>query len=165
MNQVGAWLLDFGAGRRAAVGLREILHVAYAPQIFAVPQTPPHCSRVLIAEERILPVWDVAAWLGSATPGRQSALAAIVGHQRNRRGPVSLGALLIAEPPLRILVGDEDACELPSTSARWRAISMSCVDYRGEALPILDLRLMFSDALAAGRASAMPTPKQVADIH
>lgn len=165
MDQVGAWLLNFGGGRRAAVGVRELVHIAYAPQLVAVPQTPPHCSRVLVEQERIVPAWDVAAWLGAAAPGRASSLAAIIGHQTNRRGPVTLGALLIAEPPVRITVGDEDACELPRTSARWRAISMSCVRYNGEPLPILDLRLMFSDALSAGRSTSDSQSAQLAEIH
>lgn len=165
MDQLSAWLLSFGGGRRAAVGMREVLHVTFAPHLVAIPQTPPHCSQVLVAEERIVPAWDVAAWLGAAAPGRVSRLAAIVGHQKSRGGPVTLGALLISEPPVRIMVGDDDACDLPPVPARWRAIAMSCVKHQGEPLPILDLRLMFSDGLSVGRSTAHASTEPAAQVH
>lgn len=163
MNPVGAWLLNFGGGRCAALGLREVLHVAHSPQIASIPQTPPHCSQVLVMEERLLPAWDVAAWLGTAAPGRATTLAAIVGYQESRRAPVQFGALLIAEPPVRITVSDEEACELPPAPTRWRAIAMSCVSHGNEPVPILDLRLMFSHALAAGRSRSEPAPEPMAE--
>lgn len=165
MNGVGAWLLNLGGGQRAAVGLREVLHLAYAPQLAAIPQTPPHCSRVLVFGERLLPAWDLAAWLAIAAPGRAANLAAIVGYQKERRGPVQLGALLIAEPPARIMVSDENAADLPPTPTRWRAIAMSCFRHDDQQVPILDLRLMFSDGLSAGRTAAGPVTEGLAEIN
>jgi len=158
MNAVAAWLLDFGEGRLAAVGLREVLHIAYAPRLTAIPQTPAHCSRVLIIEERVVPVWEPAVWLGAAAPEQASRLAAIVGYQNSRRAPVQFGALLIAVPPLRIMVSDEDACALPATPPGWRAIAMSCVRRHDRPIPILDLRSMFSAPLFAGNSTATPAP-------
>lgn len=164
MKQHGAWMLNFGGRQVAALGLREVLHIAHEPKLKAIPQTPPHCSRVLVAEDRILPAWDVAVWLGTAVPGRVSPLAAIVAYQESRRAPVQLGALLIAAPPVRIMVSDDDACALPATPTRWRAIAMSCVSYGERPVPILDLRLMFSDALSAGRSNPTPAAEPLAEV-
>lgn len=164
MNPVAAWLLNFGGGRLAAVGLSEVLHVTYSPQVVAVPQTPPHCSRVLVIEDRVLPAWDVAAWLGTAAPERTAALGAIVAYRSGRSSAVQFGALLIAKPPLRIMVSDADACELPPAPKRWRAIAMSCVKHDDELIPILDLSWMFSDALSAGRLRSSPEVERVAEF-
>ena len=152
MTRHPAWLLDFGARQMAAVGLREVLHVAFEPQLARIPQSPPHCSRIVVVEGQILPAWDVAAWLGVGDPGRIDPLCAVVAYRAARSAQVELGALLLAGPPRRIEVGDEDSCELPAGSAaRWRAISSACVGHGGRALPILDLAFMFSDALSMRR--------------
>lgn len=164
MEHIGAWLLEFDGKHAAVLGLREVLHVAYHPQLVPVPQTPPHCSRVIVVEDRIVPAWDVAAWLGAAVPTRNASLAAVVGYQAHPGAPAKLGALLIASPPVRIEVSDEDACALPARPTRWQAIAISCVKFRERVVPILDLRRIFSDALAAGRMAAATTREAVAEV-
>lgn len=163
MKQHAAWMLSFDAKHVAAVGVREVLHVAYAPKLMAIPQTPPHCNHVTAVEGRLLPAWDVAAWLGVAMPGRGSPLCAIIGYQENRGAPVQLGALLIDAPPARIVVSDNDASPLPPTPSRWRAIALSCVRYGERPVPILDLRLMFADALSARRLGVEMKPEPLTE--
>jgi chemotaxis signal transduction protein len=164
VEHIAAWLLEFDGKHAAAVGLREVLHVAYHPQLIPVPQTPPHCSRVIVVEDRIVPAWDVAAWLGVAVPTRNTPLAAVIGYQARSSAPTQLGALLIASPPVRIEVSDEDACALPLRPARWHAIAISCVRIGERVVPILDLRRMFSDALSARRMSAVAEKDAFAEV-
>jgi hypothetical protein len=143
-----AWLLDFGDGEIAAVGKRELLHLVPQPEIFEVPRTPRHCSRALIWQSRVVPVWDVRAWLAPGTRTESAPLAAIVGYQSQRRQQPRFGALLLIEPPGRIAVNDSDACELSRGQPGWSKLAISCFLHGENPVAILDLPLMFSAALA-----------------
>lgn len=143
-----AWLLNFGDGQLAAVGKRELLHLVPQPELFEVPRTPRHCSRVLIWQSRAVPVWDLCAWLAPGCRTESAPLAAIVGYQSQRRQQPRFGAVLLTEPPGRIAVKDSDACELPGGQPRWSNIAISCFLHGETPVAILDLPLMYSGALA-----------------
>lgn len=147
-----AWLLNFGEGQIAAVGKRELLHLVPQPEIFEVPRTPRHCSRVLIWQNRVVPVWDVRAWLSPGSRTESAPLAAIVGYQSQRRQQPRFGALLLIKPPDRIAVNDSDACELPREQLGWRKLAISCFLHGENPVAILDLPLMYSGALADTQA-------------
>lgn len=148
-----AWLLNFGDGENAAVGERELLHLVPQPDLFEVPLAPGHCSRVLVWQNQVLPVWDVLAWLKPGTPAKDARLAAVVGYQSRRREPPQFGAMVLAEPPGRIRVSDSQACELPQGQACWAEIAISCFLHQEKPIAVLDLPQMFSGALAAWSAS------------
>jgi len=143
MRPMTAWLLDLGAGRVAAVAEREMLHLVPDPQCFELPQTPVHCRRVLRWQDRILPVWDVAAWLGAEPWPAAARVVAVVGYQKRRREAPRYGALLLAAPPVRVKVTDDDACELLQDGAGWEALAVSCFRYREQPIPVLNLRRLF----------------------
>jgi hypothetical protein len=147
-----AWLLDFGDGELAAVGRRELLHLVPQPEIFEVPRTPQHCSRVLIWQDRVVPVWDVRAWLSPESRMESAPLAAIVGYQLRTREQPRFGAVLLVKPPGRIAVKDADACELADRQARWKELAISSFRHGEDPVAILDLPRMYSGALAAGPA-------------
>jgi hypothetical protein len=146
--EAGAWLLDFGGGSHAAVGLRELLHLVPQPGLFEVPRTPRHCARALIWQNQVVPVWDVLAWLRPGVRADGAGLAAIVGYQSRRGQAPQFGALLLAEPPGRIDVSDDQACGLPPDQPRWGEIANSCFRHRDAPVAVLDLPKMFSGAFA-----------------
>ena len=148
MKEANAWLLSIGSGRFAAVGERELLHLAPQPEIFDVPLAPCHCMRVLPWQEQLLPVWDIAAWLGRDTGTKTLPLAAITGYQSRPRETPRLGAIALLEPPVRIQVSNSQACDLPKGEAGWHELALSCFLYEEKPVPILDLYRMFSAALS-----------------
>lgn len=152
MKQSNAWLLDFGEGRKAALGERELLHLITQPELYAVPLTPAHCSQVLFWQEQLLPVWDLSIWLDDSPKQRITNLAAVIGYQPHSNRPPSFGALLLAEPPERLLVGDEQFCELPD-GLPWPDIASSCFRHGEQPVPILDLAVMFSSAVQAAKVA------------
>jgi len=150
MAELTAWLMDFGHGRRAATGERLLVHIVPAPVLAEVPRAPAHCRRVLVWENRLLPAWDVAAFLGAPPIASDRALAALAAYRGGAdTGKARLGALLLPAPPVRIAVLDPRSRELPD--ARWRAIAKACFEHREEAVPILDLARMFETRAIAER--------------
>jgi len=141
---MNAWLLDFGDACRAAVGARELLHLVDAPMTFAVPCTPEYCRRVVLWQERLLPVMDIARRVG-AQP-RPAPFLAVIGYQQQRGEAPQFGALMLSSPPRQLAVSDEQACGLPDGSSAWQELAISCFEHQGAAVPVLDLRRIFSSA-------------------
>lgn len=143
-----AWLLDFGGGCRAAVGLRQQLHLIHSPEVADVTAAPAHCAQVLFFGERCVPVFDIGVWLGldgSAGNRRYLGIYAFSGQRGEAAG---CGALWLRAAPRRIRVEDAQARPLPQLYAsRWALISHACFADEAGAVPVLDLYRMFSAPL------------------
>lgn len=148
MSCVNAWLLDFGDACQAAVGTRELLHLVDTPVTYAVPYTPEYCRGVVLWQERVLPVMDIAARLG-ALP-RTAPFLAVIGYQRQRGEYPQFGALMLSSPPKQLAVSDGQACRLPDDGSAWRELSISCFEHQGSAIPVLNLSRIFGSAPVRG---------------
>jgi chemotaxis signal transduction protein len=63
-NVLEAWLLECGGGVTVAVPAINMLHVVEeTSRCFRVPMAPPHCDHVLVWQERVLPIVDIAKLL------------------------------------------------------------------------------------------------------
>ena len=144
MSGANAWMLDFGGSLRAAVGARELLHLVDAPATFAVPCTPEYCHHVVLWQERLLPVMDIAVRLGAAP--RTAPFLAVVGYQRQRNEYPEFGALMLASPPRQLAVSDEQACRLTDEGSSWRELAISCFEHQGAPVPVLNLNRIFGSA-------------------
>ncbi len=142
-----AWLLNLGGALRAALGERQMLHFVDAPQLLEIPETPPHCHQVLIWQDNILPVMDLGAWLGVSAAPDELAFTGIAAYQEHPEQPPQYGALLLAGIPTRVQVNDDQVCELPGQPRGWQYLAMSCFTHDDQAIPILNLPSIFSDAL------------------
>jgi hypothetical protein len=142
MANMNAWILDFGAGYKAAVGARELIHLIDVHATFQVPCAPAYCNKLVTWQERLLPVMDVVCRLGDTTLG--SHFIAVVGYQPRQGGQPQFGALLLATPPKNVVVSDEQACELPEHTPGWAELAISCFDLQGESVPILNLNSLFN---------------------
>lgn len=147
MAESNAWILDFGQQYRAAVGKRELLHLLDVHEIFSVPCTPFYCNRVVAWQERLLPVMDIASRLGGMA--QKAKFIALVGYQQRRGEYPQFGALLLSSPPLQATVSDEQACKLPENTRGWNELVISCFDYHGDAVPVLDINRLFNTAPGA----------------
>lgn len=154
MATATAWLMDFGKGRLAAVGERELLHIVYQPRLHRLPQADPHCDRVLAWEGGFVPVWDFAAWFRSNRTGTRADLIALVGYTCRNTGQMQRGALGIVVPPKRVDVRDEDACSLPDE--RWRGVATSCFLHEESRVPTLDLIAMFDGPITPPASQGRP---------
>ena len=150
MPSSAAWVLDLGAGLQAATGPLETLHVVHQPTAYLVPGSPFYCQRVLVWEDQILPMMELAPWLYGAAHSeadQNNIIAVIVAYQDQPQQEPNYGALRLADLPRQINVDDEHACPLPDTPEGWSSIASACFEYQQWALPILDLATIFSSRL------------------
>ncbi len=137
-----AWLLDFGQTLRAAVGTRTLLQIVDSPRLQSVPCTPPHCHSVINWQGRLLPALDLGVLFGKEP--LPAHLLAIAAWQRDPDKPPQFGALLLAAPPVAIIVGNEQACPLPEQPAAWSRLALSCFGHQGDAIPVLHVARAFA---------------------
>jgi chemotaxis signal transduction protein len=126
------------------VGTRELLHLVDAPSTFSVPYTPDYCSRVVLWQERLLPVMDIAARVGNRSCN--APFLAVVGYQQQRGEYPQFGALMLKSPPRQLAVSDDSACRLPQENAAWGDLAISCFEHQGSPVPVLNLYRLFSSA-------------------
>jgi chemotaxis signal transduction protein len=149
MADASAWLLTLDAELQAAVGARELIHLMQFPAVFEIPDAPLHCRQVLLWQEEIVPVLDVAAWLrGRRASAVPLSLVGIFAYQATPE-TVAFGALPLLVPPPRRRVSDDQACALPEQPSGWSRIALSCFSDGDRKVPILDLRHLFSGTLLA----------------
>ena len=141
MSKMNAWILDFGNNYKAAVGGRELLHLIDTPVIYAVPHTPSFCNKVVSWQEQLLPVMDIAAKLGGAN--QSVKFIAVVGYQNQRGKQPEYAGLKLDSPPKQVSISDEHACNLPEAAQFWHEIAISCFEYQGEAIPVINLQVVF----------------------
>ncbi|MEN9373544.1 MAG: hypothetical protein RIR79_1096 [Pseudomonadota bacterium] len=145
--ELNAWLLNFGNNHRAVVGWRELLHLIPEVSLQPLPQTPLHCDKVVVWQNRIIPVWNLGAWLTGGHISDKGKLAVIIGYQPQPGQVPQLGAFLLEEPPVRIAVASNQAGETSASSeaqSPWRDITSSFLTHEHEQLAVLDVRYMFS---------------------
>ncbi len=167
-----AWVLDFGAGRFAAVAHRQQLQVLHEPEVHALAFAPASAPQVLLWGTHCVPVLDFGHWTGEAptvstergrvlgiyaympesgqTHGRAHAHSHSHSHSHDHANANAnananaLGALWLAAPPVVAPVDDLRACELPAAREGWRDVSLSCWQHeRCGAVPIIDLGRVF----------------------
>jgi chemotaxis signal transduction protein len=141
-----AWIFSLSGKFWGAVGEREMVHLVESPILLEVPHSPSYCRHVLIWNERLLPAFDLAAWLHGRSIERSQCLAGLVVYQ-NPNAELQYGALLLADLPQCKPVSDDQACPLPSEPLNWQSVAVSCFADGESVVPILNLPYIFSDAL------------------
>ena len=141
---MNAWVLELGNNIKAAVGGRELLHLIDVPTTFKVAYAPQYCNQVVSWQGRLLPVMDIASRLGSA--GQEAQFIAVVGYQHSKGETPQFGAIALSSTPKQLAVSDEQACVLPENFETVAEIAISCFDYHGVAVPVLNLNRLFESA-------------------
>jgi chemotaxis signal transduction protein len=157
-EQRAAWLFDFGAGLRAAVGGQHLAEYLRAPEVVEVPLAPALARGVLVWRERLVPLLDLGLLAGNDDGRGESVGAIVLAYQQTPESPLEYGALALAAAPREIGVRDELACDLPAEPAFWGALAASCITYEGRPTPILRVRNIFTLALVAPDAPLRATP-------
>ena len=149
MSTKGAWLLDFGGRHEGVVSERQMLHLLPAPfSLHDVPASPSFCRQVLVWQQEPIPVMDISAWLEGRPARNDPAVVAITAFSTGTTGEGRRAALMLSGIPRRIVVTDEQACDLPADLGVWRQIALSCFEYEGRPVPVVNLAHAFSGAMS-----------------
>jgi hypothetical protein len=151
-----AWILDFGARRRVAVGSREQIHLLTSPLAHELPAAPPACRHLLFWNGRVVPVLDLGLAISGVPSEGGRQLLGIYAYARGAQHDV--GAIWLAVPPRLVRVDDSMACALPVEWQRRSGYVLSCIKLDGQPVPILDLTAWFDlpQATRAGVAALQP---------
>lgn len=141
-----AWLLKVGQGINAAVGQYEVIHILDKPELISIPQAPLHCNQVVLWNNRIIPIIDLSAWFAGhfeAEIASMSIVAIVVYY--SPEGEYCYGGLKLSSIPVLNQVKDDQFCDLPGNSVKWKRISLSSFTAPSDGVvPVLDLPSIFS---------------------
>ena len=144
-----AWLLDCGGGTLAATGNGSVLHVVEdAALLFKVPLAPPHCNRVLVWRDLLLPAVDLARYITGRATSIDRPLSCVLGW-RNATGASEYGVIVCQSLPRRIDISDDQRTEPNEGDAkRWSGIALAFFNHSGRATPIIHPGAPFGSMMA-----------------
>ncbi len=143
-----AWLLTIDDGVQLAVADHEIREYVLSPAVHCIPLTPRYCSHIIYWRESMLPVVDFLALLGKTTKPNLYPAIAMVAYQYHTHTPLNYVGIWIHQPPLRIMVSDDQVCELPKTdNGLWHEtkLPLTCFSYNDAHTPVINIAYLCSE--------------------
>lgn len=144
-----AWRLVVGEGIQIAVTDYEMVEYVIDPQLYPVPITPVHCSNAMLWREQIVPVMDFSLLFGKTPCVNSPVTVAVVAYQIKPLEPLDYLGLLTQEPPARVTVVDDQACDLPtSDNDFWESMGLAfaCFYCDNQPVPIIDIAHLCSES-------------------
>ena len=144
---VAAWLLQVDRLINVAVGQFELLHIVDEPDYISIPQAPEYCSHVILWNDNIVPVVNLATWASGSLQDCSSGAVAILVY-KDSQDNFSYGGIKLDHTPTKERVRNDQFSQLTVEQEKWRTISLSCFKTNsGELVPILDVYRLFSKRL------------------
>lgn len=145
--KVAACLIEYARGRYIALPPHTTYGLIESPEFVRVPGAAGYAYGLLTWQESRVPLLDINALVHGELAAVQNIApryALIVGYQCIPRGPLEYGAIALAVLPKTIAIGDEAQCELPADSPLWPLLALSCFQYEGNSVAILDSARLFA---------------------
>lgn len=142
MTLVGAWIMQVTGTHRAALGVRDLLHIVPEPATHPIPRAPAHCRAVLRWEGRILPVVDLAVLLGGASPQSSHKFVGVLGYYTGSQSGVQFGGIALDNLPTKLELAGASGCALPEDLMHWRPYVNACFDHEGP-VPVIHVPSLF----------------------
>lgn len=145
MTMSDAWLLKCSDTLSIAVSDHEMVEYIDAPIRFDVPGSPDYCSSVLLWQENLVPIMDVAALLGHP-PDEVKNRMSLLSYQEKPGAALQQLAVSITRAPEKIRVDDAQACDLSEeiNTSVLMPVSLSCFSHHDQAVVILDIARLCS---------------------
>jgi chemotaxis signal transduction protein len=142
-----AYLLEYAKSHVVAFPAHTGVELIEQPAIVMVPGAPPFCLGLMAWQGRRIPVLDLNSLLaGSAVQGKPTVGHVLVlAYQPEPGQPLEYGAVLAPSLIQMIEVTDSQQCALPVDIEGLLRISLSCFEYEGQAVPVLDTSRIFSN--------------------
>ncbi len=147
-NEHSAWRVVVGDGVQVAVTDYEMFEYVVEPQLHPVPFTPAYCSNVMFWRELIIPVMDFSLLVNKSPGVKMQQTVVIVAYQTKPREPLEYLGLLTQEPPARITVVDDQACDLPTSDTNFwesKELALACFEYDDQPTPVINIAHLCSE--------------------
>ncbi len=141
MSLSTAWFLQCGNELSIAVGDREMVELVRGQSVHAVPGSPSHCSSVLVWQDSIVPVMDLAILDTGIGIDLSDSYLCLLNYQDEPNSPLKQLALRVSEAPERIQVDDAQFCELSPdlSTSLLKSVALSSFSHHAKTVLILDL--------------------------
>ncbi len=134
-NERGAWLLRLEDGEPLAIARQQVIEYLAGVVSRRVPDCHPHCSRIVLWRNQVLPLLGV----GKGAHSHHEHVLIIGYIDATHADTTHRIALSLQQPPVDIGVRDLDQCTPAAEQAQyWRGAIAACFTHQGEAVPILD---------------------------
>ena len=140
-----AWLVDVCEGLQVAVAEREMMAYETSPQIRSLPLTPHSCSQVVFWGDQIVPLVNLGDITAKELAATISAVV-VMAYQTQPKTPLSYIAIGVKSDPVKIMVSDKQACDLPDNFPEdiWMPLALSAFSRNGQPVPILNIAMLCS---------------------
>jgi chemotaxis signal transduction protein len=143
-----AYLLEYSQGHYFAFPAHTGVELVEQPRVVAVPGMPYFCLGLMAWQRRQLPLLDLAKLVAGPLPqgnGNPSiGHVLVLAYQTARGKALEYGAVCAPSLISKLEVIDSQQCELPKDSDLLPRIALSCFEYEGQAVPILDSASLFA---------------------
>lgn len=149
MGDVAAWLMQVDRVSRVAVGQLELIHIISDPDYIEVPRTPEYCQRVVVWNNRIVPILDISMLINKTSAFFQHNAVAVALYSSGDSGELNYGGIQLIDMPVLDKVSNQQYVEASELPGNWRHVSISA--YRSkddDIVPILDTQRLFSPDVA-----------------
>lgn len=141
-----ARMVAYSRGKLVAFAQHATQELIENPQWQHVPGAAYYAYGLLYWQNRYIPFIHLESVLQAYPAFDASAAvhyALVLAYQTAPGEPLQYGAIAVAETPYSHPVQDADFCPLPTDSDMWPALAISCFQYQGQAIPILDAAKIF----------------------
>jgi len=133
---------------RVAVGQLELIHIIAQPSYIEIPKAPDYCKRVVVWNNKVIPVLDLSMLVNKTSAYYQHNAVAVAMYVNGSEKQVQYGGIQLIDMPVLDTVSNEQKIVESELSVRWKPISIS--GYRSkdrEIIPILDVQKIFSPGI------------------
>ena len=146
-----AYLLEYSKGHYFAFPAHTGVELVDQPRVVAVPGMPYFCLGLIAWQGRQLPLLDLAKLMagpiaqGNGHPSIGHVL--VLAYQTSPGKALEYGAVCAPSLISKLDVVDSQQCELPKDSDLLPRIALSCFEYEGRTVPIVDSASLFSSPI------------------
>ena len=148
MSNAAAWVMKVNDSMYASVSQMELVHIVNGPEPVSIPRAPSYCKNIIVWNDNILPVVDLASMFGISCNNDKYDVVAVTIY-RDGSDKINYGGLRLFDSPELEDVENGQVCNIPEFPQCLRSISLSCfISKNGYEVPILDMGKVFSRGLS-----------------
>ena len=144
MSEAAAWLMQIDRLTRVAVGQLELIHIISSPEYIEVPKAPGYCQRIVVWNNKIIPVVDISMLVAGTSAFYQNNAVAVALYKDPGSDEIKYGGIQLTDMPLLEKITNEQGVARSDLSSMWHPYAVSGFkSAEKEIVPIIDIRQLF----------------------